>query len=248
MLVLSRNEGESVVVPDLDLAIHILKIAGGRIQIGIQAPDCIRVLRSELVECTENMVRKQSTPLAQHELRNRLNQVNLALVLAEKHLERGDISNAEAAMEGALFKMASESDRRLLEPRAEVSPDLRVLLVEDNKNESSLLAEILRLSGVDVQVACNGFEAIKKLNQRISKVVLLDMHMPKCDGPTTIKKIRSYPRFNEIAFYAVSGSSASEIESQHGNMGIRRWFQKPVEASELVQAIRDEYSTQMSVQ
>lgn len=68
MLVLSRHEGEGVVVPDLDLAIHILKVAGGRIQIGIQAPDCIRVLRSELVErtkkwCGNNQLLTHSTNL-----------------------------------------------------------------------------------------------------------------------------------------------------------------------------------------
>lgn len=246
MLVLSRREGEGVVVPDLDLAIHILKVAGGRIQIGIQAPDCIRVLRSELVERAEKMVREQTTPFAQHELRNRLNQANLALVIAEKHLECGDSSKAETALQSALFNMASESDRRLKEPLAVDCTHLQVLLVEDNNNESSLLAEVLRLSGVDVEVACNGFEAIKKLNHRIPEVVLLDMHMPKCDGPTTIKKIRCNPRFDKIALYAVSGATANDIEIRHGNMGIRRWFQKPVQASELVQAIRDECSTRSS--
>ena len=247
MLVLSRHEGEGVVVPDLDLAIHILKVAGGRIQIGIRAPDCIRVLRSELVERTEKMVREQPTPYAQHELRNRLNQANLALAIAEKHLERGDSSKAETALQSALFKMASESDRRMQQPFAEGCSNLRVLLVEDNNNESSLLAEVLQLSGVDVEVACNGFEAIKKLNQRIPAMVLLDMHMPKCDGPTMIKKIRCDPRFDKIVIYAVTGSSARDIEIRHGNMGIRRWFQKPAQSSELVQAIRNECSTESSV-
>jgi len=123
---------------------------------------------------------------------------------------------------------------------------LRVLLVEDNNNESSLLAEVLRLSGVDVQIACNGLEAIKKLNQRIPKVVLLDMQMPKCDGPTMIKKIRSNPLFNKIAIYAVTGSSATDIEIRHGKLDILRWFQKPVQAGELVQAIRDECRLQLS--
>ena len=247
MLVLSRQEGESVVVPDLDLAIHILRVAGGRIQVGIQAPEYIRVLRSELVERAEHVVQEEMSTFARHELRNRLNQANLALAIAEKHLERGDSAQAKTALQSALYRMATELDRRAEKPASAPCSSHHVLLVEDNRNESSLLAEVLRLSGVDVQVACNGFEAIEVLNQRIPEVVLLDMRMPRCDGPTTLRKIRCDRRFDNIAFFAVTGSAASEIESRHGNMGIRRWFQKPVEASELVQAIHDEYSTQLSV-
>jgi carbon storage regulator len=47
MLVLSRKSGEKVVIGE-GIAITVLKVDGGRIRLGIQAPDHIPVLRGEL--------------------------------------------------------------------------------------------------------------------------------------------------------------------------------------------------------
>ena len=41
------------------------------------------------------------------------------------------------------------------------------LLVEDNCNESALLAEFLRLHGVKVETACDGQDALDYLNRTI---------------------------------------------------------------------------------
>ena len=47
MLILSRKIGESIDI-DGQIKVQIVKIKGNRIQIGIQAPDGIQILRSEL--------------------------------------------------------------------------------------------------------------------------------------------------------------------------------------------------------
>lgn len=47
MLVLSRKEGESIYVGD-DIVVHVCRISGNRVQIGIEAPDDMRIRRSEL--------------------------------------------------------------------------------------------------------------------------------------------------------------------------------------------------------
>jgi carbon storage regulator len=50
MLVLSRGCHQRVVFPSLRVSIEILKISGGRVQIGIEAPKEIPVHRSEVAE------------------------------------------------------------------------------------------------------------------------------------------------------------------------------------------------------
>jgi carbon storage regulator len=48
MLVLSRKLGEKVVVPDCQLAITVLGIEGGRVRLGIAAPQEVSVFREEV--------------------------------------------------------------------------------------------------------------------------------------------------------------------------------------------------------
>jgi carbon storage regulator len=47
MLVLSRKPGEKVKIGE-DITLTVLAVAGGRIRLGIEAPDDVRVLRREL--------------------------------------------------------------------------------------------------------------------------------------------------------------------------------------------------------
>jgi carbon storage regulator len=47
MLVLSRKCGESIVVPECELTISVVKISGNRVRLTIQAPEKVRVHRKE---------------------------------------------------------------------------------------------------------------------------------------------------------------------------------------------------------
>lgn len=63
MLVLSRKQTESVVLPDLGITIRVLKVAGNRVQIGIDAPKEVRVLRGELCEWEVENDQHSGSPL-----------------------------------------------------------------------------------------------------------------------------------------------------------------------------------------
>lgn len=49
MLVLTRKPGERIVI-DNDIVIEVLEVQGNRIRIGVQAPQGVTILRSELLE------------------------------------------------------------------------------------------------------------------------------------------------------------------------------------------------------
>ena len=50
MLVLSRKQGERIVVPECGLTITVLEILGARVRVGIAAPSNVTILRAEIVE------------------------------------------------------------------------------------------------------------------------------------------------------------------------------------------------------
>lgn len=52
MLVLSRKNGESIVIDD-KIEVKILSFSGDKVQIGISAPKEIKIIRSELKETIE---------------------------------------------------------------------------------------------------------------------------------------------------------------------------------------------------
>jgi len=50
MLVLSRKQGERIVVPEYQLTVTVLDISRSRVRVGISAPPNVAVHRAEIVE------------------------------------------------------------------------------------------------------------------------------------------------------------------------------------------------------
>ena len=47
MLVLSRKTSEQILIPELNITITVVKIAGNRVQLGIQAPQDVEITRPD---------------------------------------------------------------------------------------------------------------------------------------------------------------------------------------------------------
>jgi carbon storage regulator len=47
MLILSRKVEQTLVIPDRDITIQVLRIVGNRVKLGIRAPRAVRVVRRE---------------------------------------------------------------------------------------------------------------------------------------------------------------------------------------------------------
>ena len=109
---------------------------------------------------------------------------------------------------------------------------MRVLLVDDETEFVSALAERLHLRGYDTQTATSGEEALGKINSTPPDVVLLDMLMPGMNGLEVLKRIkRDHPQVQVIL---LTGRG-----SWDGIQGIREgaydWLMKPIQIEELMQ-------------
>lgn len=248
MLVLSRGLEDKILFPNLDISIEILRIAGNKVRVGINAPKEVRVLRHELAEAMDEGVHSGGSPQASrseqiHELRNRLNTAQLALGLTEKQLNAGMNEKALLTLHRAISDLAkiereTSGDLPAVEaPHKTGQP--RALLVDDNANESELLAGYLEMSGFDVDTAGDGIQAMVQL-ARCDRpdVILLDMHMPNMDGSQTINTIRANPDFEGVKVFAVTGTSPSEMNVIVGPGGVDRWFVKPIKPQELVDELQ----------
>jgi carbon storage regulator CsrA len=252
MLVLSRREDDKIVFPNLGITVEVLRVAGRSVRLGIKAPSHVRVLRHELANDeadTLDSVVSTVAPggrISDHQLRNRLNRATLGLSLIQQYLEKGRAAAADLELEKVLAVFQSLEEDLSPAEQVDEAPGHRALLVEDDANESELLAGFLRLSGFSVDRAFDGSDALEYLAEKGQPdVVLLDMQMPRCDGPTTIQAIRMNPDYSGLRVYAVSGQVADEAGVTIGPSGVNRWFRKPLNPQSLVTELRRELQAAM---
>lgn len=70
---------------------------------------------------------------------------------------------------------------------------LHILLAEDNEINQKVVVALLKKSGHTVQVAQNGHEAVRAVQDGRFDVILMDMHMPEMDGLAATRAIRGMP-------------------------------------------------------
>jgi len=252
MLALSRRPRERILFPSLNVAVEILQIKGNSVRVGIEAPPEVGVFREEIAPRTA--ARESTQPAASnrstwsHTQRNQFNTAVLALHLVEKQLQAGLSDNAQSTLQYAL-KILEALDRSVEEERPSLHSDspsrigssrnIETLLVEDDPVEESLLTSFLRLSGFRVETARDGYEALEYLARHPRPdFVLLDMRLPRLNGPATVSAIRNNPHLNGVRIFAVTGSSQAEAGVALGPDGVDQWFQKPVNPGLLAEAMR----------
>jgi carbon storage regulator CsrA len=244
MLVLSRRVNEKLLFPDLGVTVKVLQLAGSTVRIGIEAPPEVRVLRHELHGESASGAPQAEAPAWNHRVRNRLNAASLALHLLQQQLTAGGIADAEATLHKALHEFAELDREMTIPPQTEEGPPKaapRALVVEGDANESELLAGLLRASGYEVDTASDGLKALEYLSShRPPDVVLLDMRMPRCDGPSTVSAIRANPQYQGMKLFAVSGTHPQEFGVATGRNGVDGWFRKPINPERLVRDMTQE--------
>jgi carbon storage regulator CsrA len=235
MLVLSRRPQQKVLFPGLGISVEILSVQGQIVRVGVQAPREVAIWRDEIAPA--DAAATGITP--QRRESNRLAEAGTALTLAQRQLSQGVSHEAEQTLQHALATLEKLEQRRLAAPRARAAApkrNLKALLVEDNRNESTLLASYLRLNGITVETADDGADALEYLaaHER-PDVVLLDMRLPRFDGPATVAAIRSDPSLQGLKVFAVTGTSQAELDIPIGPSGVDRWFTKPINPPRLIE-------------
>lgn len=115
----------------------------------------------------------------------------------------------------------------------------RALVVDDDRNECELLAGFLRAEGFQVVTADDGADALGYLGRHERPdVVLLDMVMPVCDGPSTIRAIRESRELSDLRVVAVSGTSPAAWGIATGPDGVDDWFPKPLNTETLLSGLQ----------
>lgn len=106
---------------------------------------------------------------------------------------------------------------------------LNILVVEDNRVNQKLLANMLKRMGHTSSLAENGKVAIDMIEQGTFDLVLMDIQMPIMDGLEATRRLRTMG-YNDLPIY---GLTASVARSDFTELGFDDWLPKPIPLKEL---------------
>ena len=110
--------------------------------------------------------------------------------------------------------------------------------MEDNDINKTIALEILEDTGVVVDVALNGADALEQVQRKQYDLILMDIQMPVMDSFQATREIRALGgKFSDIPIiamtaYALEGDSRKSIEA-----GMNHHLTKPFEPDTFVETI-----------
>ena len=122
--------------------------------------------------------------------------------------------------------------------------ELRVLVVDDDKQVTGLLVEWL--TGLDepfiVSAAADGFETGSKVYSFEPDIVLLDLMMPKLDGFAVCRQIKADPDIRDIRVIGMTGYPSPENQKHILEAGAEACISKPLDFQLLLKLLKADLS------
>jgi DNA-binding response OmpR family regulator len=119
--------------------------------------------------------------------------------------------------------------------KQELSKNLKILIVEDEKRLAQLLKDSISNSFFSVVIASNGEDGLKKFKSFKPDIIITDIMMPFCDGLEMTLKIKELDE--SIPIIVLSAHSDKEKLLKAIDLGINKYFIKPFDPEELLEHI-----------
>jgi len=108
----------------------------------------------------------------------------------------------------------------------------RILVVDDEVNARTALAELLRDEGYEVETAADAFKALGKYATFAPHVVVTDLKMPGMDGIELVKKIRAEEDAAAVVVMTAFGAVQTAVDAMRA--GAADYLTKPLDFNELL--------------
>jgi len=119
-----------------------------------------------------------------------------------------------------------------------------ILVVDDNEDNREIYATGLRYAGYDVEIACDGAEALEVARRTRPAIILLDLGMPGMDGWDAIKELRATRETRSTYILVVSGFADATSRKRARDAGCDEFLAKPCLPRVVVERVADVLSKQ----
>src|SRR5256885_5480801 len=113
----------------------------------------------------------------------------------------------------------------------------KVLIVEDEENERSGLAELVSAWGYRAETAKDGLEGLEKVATWSPGIVVTDFKMPRMDGMELLQRLSDQPQ--QIAVVLLTAQGSIDVAVDAMKAGAYDFIQKPVDPARLKQILQN---------
>ena len=114
----------------------------------------------------------------------------------------------------------------------------KILVVDDEAGIREMLHDALSIAGFEVQIALDGFDALKVLREEPADLIIADINMPRLDGFGLIERLRQGARHADRPILVLTTESSDEKKRRARDAGATGWIVKPFDAEKLATAVR----------
>jgi len=119
------------------------------------------------------------------------------------------------------------------------NPKIRILVVEDDEQDSAFMAETLTRQGYEAIVVNDSCKAIEVAESTLPQVFLLDLMMPPPDGFKLCRLLRKHPNFKDTPILIVTALNHTDSKIVAIGAGASNYLVKPFRADDLIAKIND---------
>ncbi len=112
-----------------------------------------------------------------------------------------------------------------------------ILVVDDSSSVRQIVGIALRGEGYEVIEACDGVDALEKLDGRKIHLIVSDVNMPNMDGITLLKKIKEMDTYKFTPILMLTTEAGEDMKAQGKAAGAKAWLVKPFKPPVLLSAV-----------
>jgi len=121
--------------------------------------------------------------------------------------------------------------------------EFKVLMVDDEEDFVKTLAERMKMRDLDSDVALDGEQALRLVEDQVPDVMVLDLKMPGIDGMEVLRRVRkAYP---QVQVVILTGHGSEKDEAEAKRLGAFAYLRKPVQIEKLIGTLRNAYKKKL---
>ena len=112
-----------------------------------------------------------------------------------------------------------------------------ILVVDDSASLRQVVGIALKSAGYDVIEACDGRDALTKLNGQKIHLIISDVNMPNMDGITFVRQLKTNPAYKFTPVIMLTTESGEDKKSAGQAAGAKAWVTKPFQPAQMLAAV-----------